>query len=38
VPAETAARIRERDEHAIIESGGAQDAATADGVPDDLIW
>jgi uncharacterized protein YaiL (DUF2058 family) len=38
VPAETAARIRERDEHAVIECGGAADAATTDGVPDDLIW
>jgi uncharacterized protein len=38
VPAETAARIRERDTHAVIECGGARDAATNDGVPDDLIW
>ena len=38
VPAEAAARIRERDEHAIIECGGARDSAAADGVPEDLIW
>ena len=38
VPAETAARIRERDKHAVIECGGAHDAATADGVPEDLMW
>jgi uncharacterized protein YaiL (DUF2058 family) len=39
VPAETAARIRERDEHAVIKcGGGAHQAATTDGVPEDLIW
>jgi uncharacterized protein len=38
VPAETAARIRERDENAVLECGGPQDAATTDGVPEDLIW
>ena len=38
VPAETAARIRERDECAVIERGVAHDAATADGVPEDLMW
>ena len=38
VPAETAARIRERDECAVIECGAAHDGATADGVPEDLMW
>jgi hypothetical protein len=38
VPAETAARIRERDESAVIGCGVAHDAATADGVPDDMVW
>jgi uncharacterized protein len=38
VPAETAARIRERDACAVIELGAAHDAATTDGVPDDLRW
>lgn len=38
VPAETAARIRERDEGAVIGCGVAHDAAAADGVPDDLVW
>jgi len=38
VPAETAARIRERDESAVIGCGGAHDAAAADGVPDDMVW
>jgi uncharacterized protein len=38
VPSETAARIRERDEHAVIECGVAHDTATTDGVPEDLIW
>jgi hypothetical protein len=38
VPAETAARIRERDEHAVIEVCGTTDTAPNDGVPDDLIW
>ncbi|MGB6489629.1 MAG: DUF2058 domain-containing protein [Steroidobacteraceae bacterium] len=38
VPAETAARIRERDQSAVIGCGVAHDAATADGVPDDMVW
>jgi len=38
VPAETAARIRERDERAVIGSGVAPDAVTTDGVPEDLMW
>lgn len=38
VPAATAARIRERDEHAVIQSDVAHDTGTTDGVPDDLIW
>ncbi len=38
VPAETAARIRERDERAVIEIGASPDPAAADGVPDDLMW
>jgi len=38
VPAETAARIRERDERAVIGSGVAQDAVPPDDVPDDLLW
>jgi hypothetical protein len=38
VPAAIAARIRERDEHAVIGSGVAHDAASHDGVPDDLMW
>jgi uncharacterized protein YaiL (DUF2058 family) len=38
VPAETAARIRERDACAVIELAAAHDAATTDGVPDDLRW
>jgi hypothetical protein len=38
VPAETAARIRERDERAVIGSGVAPDASTTDGVPEDLMW
>ena len=38
VPAETAARIRERDEHAVIGCGAAHDAGSADGVPEDLMW
>lgn len=38
VPAEAAARIRERDESAVIGSGAGHDAASADGVPDDLVW
>ena len=38
VPAEIAARIRERDERAVIGSGVAHDAAPSDDVPDDLLW
>jgi hypothetical protein len=44
VPATTAARIRERDERAIVVHGGAtesshgDDAYQAFGVPDDLMW
>jgi uncharacterized protein len=38
VPADIAARIRDRDEHAVIKCGGAHEAATTDGVPEDLIW
>ena len=38
VPAEIAARIRERDERAVIESVVAHDAAPPDDVPDDLMW
>ena len=38
VPAEIAARIRERDERAVIVWGVAHDAAPADDVPDDLLW
>ena len=38
VPAETANRIRERDESAVIECRAAQGAATDDGVPEDLMW
>jgi uncharacterized protein len=38
VPAEIAARIRERDEHAVIGCSVAQDATPPDDVPDDLIW
>jgi uncharacterized protein YaiL (DUF2058 family) len=38
VPTETAARIRERDERAVIGSGVAPDAVTTDGVPEDLMW
>jgi uncharacterized protein len=38
VPAETAARIRERDERAVIGCGVAHDAVTTDGVPVDLMW
>jgi hypothetical protein len=38
VPAETAARIRERDESAVIGCGFAPDAANTDGVPEDLMW
>ena len=38
VPAETANRIRERDESAVVECRGAQGAATDDGVPEDHMW
>jgi uncharacterized protein len=38
VPAQTAARIRERDEHAVIKCGAAHEAATTDDVPEDLLW
>lgn len=38
VPADIAARIRERDEHAVIPCGGVQETAPSDGVPDDLVW
>jgi uncharacterized protein YaiL (DUF2058 family) len=38
VPAETAARIRERDERAVIGCGVTPDAVATDGVPEDLIW
>ena len=44
VPAATAARIRERDERAIVAQGSAADSAHGDdayqafGVPDDLMW
>lgn len=38
VPAQTAARIRERDERAIVVFGISHEGAPSDGVPDDLIW
>ncbi|HEX3843377.1 MAG TPA: DUF2058 domain-containing protein [Steroidobacteraceae bacterium] len=38
VPAEIAARIRERDQHAVIGCGVTHDAAPTDDVPDDLMW
>lgn len=38
VPAEIAARIRERDERAVIGCGVAHDATPPDDVPDDLMW
>ena len=38
VPAAIAARIRERDERAVIGCGVAHDAAPPDDVPDDLMW
>ena len=38
VPAEAAARIRERDDSAVIGCGAAHDAASDDGVPDDMMW
>lgn len=38
VPAEIAARIRARDERAVIGSSVAHDAAPPDDVPDDLLW
>ncbi|MGC8519046.1 MAG: DUF2058 domain-containing protein [Steroidobacteraceae bacterium] len=38
LPAEIAARIRERDEHAVIDCTVADEASPPDGVPDDLRW
>ena len=38
VPAEIAARIRERDERAVIGCGIARNAAPPDDVPEDLMW
>jgi uncharacterized protein YaiL (DUF2058 family) len=38
VPADIAARIRERDEHTVIKCSVGQEAAPSDGVPEDLIW
>jgi hypothetical protein len=38
VPTEIAARIRERDEQAVIGCGVAHGAAPLDDVPDDLLW
>jgi uncharacterized protein len=38
VPAEIATRIRERDEHVVVQSGMTHDAAATDGVPDNLMW
>ena len=38
VPAAIAARIRERDERAVIGCGVADDASPPDDVPDDLLW
>jgi uncharacterized protein YaiL (DUF2058 family) len=38
VPAEVGARIRERDESAVIAVGPPSEAASPDDVPDDLIW
>jgi uncharacterized protein len=38
VPAETAARIRERDRQAVIKCGVAHGEAATDGIPDDLMW
>jgi uncharacterized protein len=38
VPAETAARIRERDERVVIGCGVAPEAVTTDDVPEDLMW
>ncbi len=38
VPAEIAARIRERDEGAVIGCGATHEATPDDGVPDDLMW
>jgi uncharacterized protein YaiL (DUF2058 family) len=38
VPADIAARIRERDESAVIERGADHGTAIADDVPDDLRW
>jgi len=38
VSAEIAARIRARDEQAVIDCGVAQSPVATDGVPEDLIW
>ena len=38
VPAETAARIRERDERGVIGCVAAPDAVTTDGVPEGRTW
>ena len=38
VPAEIAARIRERDERAVISCGVDHDTTPPDNVPDDLLW
>jgi len=38
VPAETAARIPERDVRAVMGCGVAPDALATDGVPKDLMW
>ena len=38
VPVEIAARIRERDERAVIGCGIARNAAPPDDVPEDLMW
>ncbi len=38
VPAEIAARVRERDERAVISCAVAHDATPPDDVPDDLLW
>jgi uncharacterized protein YaiL (DUF2058 family) len=38
VPADTADRICERDEHAVIKCGIAHEASASDNVPEDLVW
>jgi uncharacterized protein len=38
VPADIAARIRERDETAVVKCGGETEPAADDGVPADLMW